>query len=387
MGEMQKDLVLDSTSYAYVLDTTKGNISCWVGPTKTSLSTSDQLVVFNEKTKKFEPARYDEAIKLFTTAPEGWYVALKNPEYDGKHPQRGAANSLPERMDIGKKINIPGPVSFALYPGQMAKVIKGHTLKSNQYLLARVYDEYKANYNNGSDINACESESERKTEKTKRNKYVNGQTLVIKGTDISFYIPPTGIEVIPARRDEYVREAVSLEKLEYCILKDEDGTKRYVHGPAVVFPEATEKFLLSDDGKSVKYKAIELSEISGVYIKVITDYEENGVQYKTGQELFITGKEQMIYYPRPEHTFISYGNTIKHHAIAIPKGEGRYIMNRKTGDIKTIVGPAMYLPDPREEVVVKELYLKNSVIYGIQIIMKFYLLTDMEIKYKQIITR
>lgn len=360
MGEMQKDLVLDSTSYAYVLDTTKGNISCWVGPTKTSLSTSDQLVVFNEKTKKFEPARYDEAIKLFTTAPEGWYVALKNPEYDGKHPQRGAANSLPERMDIGKKINIPGPVSFALYPGQMAKVIKGHTLKSNQYLLARVYDEYKANYNNGSDINACESESERKTEKTKRNKYVNGQTLVIKGTDISFYIPPTGIEVIPARRDEYVREAVSLEKLEYCILKDEDGTKRYVHGPAVVFPEATEKFLLSDDGKSVKYKAIELSEISGVYIKVITDYEENGVQYKTGQELFITGKEQMIYYPRPEHTFISYGNTIKHHAIAIPKGEGRYIMNRKTGDIKTIVGPAMYLPDPREEVVVKRTLSKKQ---------------------------
>lgn len=364
MGEMQKDLVLDSTSYAYVLDTTKGNISCWVGPTKTSLSTSDQLVVFNEKTKKFEPARYDEAIKLFTTAPEGWYVALKNPEYDGKHPQRGAANSLPERMDIGKKINIPGPVSFALYPGQMAKVIKGHTLKSNQYLLARVYDEYKANYcNNGSDSDrvSCEKEADEKARtKVERVKYVNGQTLVIKGTDISFYIPPTGIEVIPAKGNEYVREAVSLEKLEYCILKDEDGTKRYVHGPAVVFPEATEKFLLSDNGKSVKYKAIELSEISGVYVKVIEDYEENGVQYKTGQELFITGKEQMIYYPRPEHTFISYGDTVKHHAIAIPKGEGRYIMNRKTGDIKTIVGPAMYLPDPREEVVVKRTLSKKQ---------------------------
>ena len=43
-------------------------------------------------------------------------------------------------MNIGTKINIPGPVSFALYPGQMAKVIKGHSLRSNQYLLARVYD-------------------------------------------------------------------------------------------------------------------------------------------------------------------------------------------------------------------------------------------------------
>jgi major vault protein len=42
-----------------------------------------------------------------------------------------------------------------------------------------------------------------------------------------------------------------------------------------------------------------------------------------------------------------------HHAIAIPEGEGRYILNRLTGDITTIVGPQMYLPDPRTEVVVK----------------------------------
>ena len=68
----------------------------------------------------------------------------------------------------------------------------------------------------------------------------------------------------------------------------------------------------------------------------------------------------MIYYPRPEHTFISYDGKIKHHAIAIPKGEGRYIMNRKTGQIKTVVGPAMYLPDPREEVVVRRVLSKTQ---------------------------
>ena len=42
-----------------------------------------------------------------------------------------------------------------------------------------------------------------------------------------------------------------------------------------------------------------------------------------------------------------------HHAIAIPEGEGRYILDRLNGKIKTVVGPAMYLPDPRTEVVVK----------------------------------
>jgi major vault protein len=61
----------------------------------------------------------------------------------------------------------------------------------------------------------------------------------------------------------------------------------------------------------------------------------------------------MIYYPRPEHAIINYDNKITHHAIAIPKGEGRYIMNRLTGEIKTIKGPAMDLPDPRTEIVVK----------------------------------
>lgn len=61
----------------------------------------------------------------------------------------------------------------------------------------------------------------------------------------------------------------------------------------------------------------------------------------------------MIYYPRPEHAIINYDGKIIHHAIAIPKGEGRYIMNRLTGEITTKIGPAMYLPDPRVEVVVK----------------------------------
>ena len=44
MPEMQKDLVLSINEYAYVLDRTKGNVSCWVGPAKTSLSTSDEMV-------------------------------------------------------------------------------------------------------------------------------------------------------------------------------------------------------------------------------------------------------------------------------------------------------------------------------------------------------
>ena len=51
--------------------------------------------------------------------------------------------------------------------------------------------------------------------------------FVIKGTEVSFYIPPTGIEVIPLDRNSYVREAVTLERLEYCILKKENVFQFY----------------------------------------------------------------------------------------------------------------------------------------------------------------
>ncbi len=351
MSEIQKDLVLSPNEYAYVLDETKGNVGCNVGPHKMSLSQSDRLVIFDSTLKRFVQCEsYNKAIQLFTTAPEGWYIALKNPAPGNKHPQAGTSNPIPENMQIGYKVNIPGPVSFALYPGQMAQVIKGHTLRSNQYLVARVYDADSLN-------NSKEERGD-----THEEDYVNGQILIIKGTEISFYIPPTGIEVKAINNNPqkgYVRDAVTLERLEYCMLKDEDGNKRYVHGPEVVFPSPTETFIEDGNGH-IKRNAIELSDISGVYVKVISDYKENGKEYHTGDELFITGKDQMIYYPRPEHTFIQYNGRTLHHAIAIPKGEGRYIMNRMTGEIKTVRGPNMYLPDPRTEVAVKRTLTRSQ---------------------------
>ncbi|MBR5320705.1 MAG: hypothetical protein IKU41_02570, partial [Clostridia bacterium] len=289
--ENRNDLVLSPNEYAYVLDTTKGQVGVYVGPNKTSLSNSDRLVRYNETTKRFEPCGYKDAINLFVTVPEGFYASLKNPEETNKHPQAGSVTNAPDTIKIGKKININGPCSFALYPGQMAQTIQGHTLRSNQYLIVRVYDADAAN----------------KSIEKKHKPYVTGNLLVIRGTQCSFYIPETGFEVIPAQNGSYVRDAVTLERLEYCILKDEDGNKRYMHGPAVVFPEPTETFIMKD--KSIKYKAIELSEISGVYAKVIADYtDESGVEHKTGEELFITGKDQMIYYPRAEHALISYNS-------------------------------------------------------------------------------
>lgn len=351
MNQQQRDIVLSPNEYVFVQNNTNGSIKTYTGPITITISAQDSLVVFDETVKKFKTVQnLSEAKSLFVLPPENWYAIVKNPTKDGSHPNVGAASTSPELLH-GRKVNIRGPVAFALYPGQMAKVVKGHALRTNQYLLARVYEADEANKNQGKVVDAEGKE----IENTVTN-CVNGQILVIKGTDISFYIPPTGIEVIPINNDAkqgYVREAVTLERLEYCILKDEDGNKRYVHGPKVVFPEPTETFVTSPNGGYI-FRAIELSKISGIYIKVIAEYnDEDGTHHPVGEELFITGDDQMIYYPRPEHAIINYDNKIMHHAIAIPEGEGRYIMNRLTGEINTVKGPAMYLPDPRTEVVVK----------------------------------
>lgn len=351
----QKDLVLSTNEFVFIQSKTNGQIKTYTGPIMVTISAQESMVVFDSKTKRFkETADFEVARQIFTSAPEGWYVVLKNPAKDSTHPDAAKAMNSPE-LNIGKKINVAGPCSFSLYPGQMAKVIQGHRLRSNQYLIARVYDADAASKSVATIVDA-----EGKEVETTATKYFVGQLLVIKGTEVSFYMPPTGIEVI-ADNGEYVRDAVTLERLEYVILKDESGSKRYVSGPSVVFPEPTETFVESGNKKGgVIFRALELSPISGIYVKVIADYVENKVEHKTGEELFITGNDQMIYYPRPEHALIQYDGKYMHHAIAIPEGEGRYVLNRLTGEIKTVTGPAMYLPDPRTEVVVKRKLSKRE---------------------------
>lgn len=335
---MQRDLTLAENEYCFLQSRTNGIIKTYSGPITMTISAQETLVYFDEKTKTFKETNdFTRAKHINIIIPESWYCILKNPAPDNVHPESAKAMASPG-LRIGKKVNIVGNDSFSLFPGQMARVIQGHRIRTNQYLLARIYD-----VDSLTDIPEGED-------------YYNGKLLVIKGTDTPFYIPPTGIEVIPVENNPakgYVRDAVTLERLEYCILKDEDGNKSYKNGPDVVFPKPTETFVTSPKGGFI-FRAIELSPISGIYVKVIAEYKDaDGTVHPVGEELFITGNDQMIYYPRPEHAVINYDNKMMHHAIAIPEGEGRYIMNRLTGEISTVKGPRMYLPDPRTEVVVK----------------------------------
>lgn len=358
MDQQQRvgDLVLPPSTFAHVLDNTKGIVNVYVGPNKTSLSDNDQLVRWNEG--DWTPVHRNDAIQRFVKAEEGQYIVLSDPvRGENAHDfPTIATRAESKELDAGRKIVIPGPISFALWPGQVAEVVDGHHLRNNQYLVVRVYEPAAARENaQAAVIERAGGETKGQKERVNPSDYTMGKLIVIKGTDVSFYIPPTGIEVVPdPSNSEYVRGAVTLQRLEYCILLDENGDKRYVQGPAVVFPKPTEIFVTDDNNKR-RFTAEQLNAQSGLYIKVIADYHEGQKNYKAGEERFITGADTPIYFPRPEESIISYGEQRKHHAIAIPKGEGRYVLDRTKGSVDLVTGPKMFLPNPIDQVIIRRI--------------------------------
>jgi major vault protein len=393
----ERDLVLAPTSFAYVLDKTQGEVVTYVGPVKVSLADSDQPVIFDYKTKKYRHVSLNEAIQNIIVAPEQWYIIMKNPALDSSNSggfkkfDKGKNASNQSDLTVGRKVNIPGPTAFPLWPGQMAQVVQGHHLRSNQYLLVRVYDEDAArqfrdeavikavsdngnsddsnsddadnNNNNSNDVTQPEAKSLIPEDLT------IGKQFIIRGTDASFFIPPTGIEIVRDENGEFIREAETLELLEYCILLDESGEKRFVRGPIVVFPEPTEVFVTKKGTR--KFTAFELNDMSGLYIKATKDYVSKGPHHDgnekdteviTGAELFVTGKTTPVYFPCEEHAIIQYGQNKKiNYAVAIPSGTARYVLNRKSGEITTLKGPAMFLPDPRTQVMIRRILSDKDV--------------------------
>jgi major vault protein len=387
-----RDYPIPQGFYVHVRERTKGTVSAFVGPNKLAMSDSEDVVAWNPTEKRYDVLANPElGIKPFAMIMENQYAVLSNPagSKDGKpETPRAGASSNPVDLRMGERVIIHGPQSFALWPMQSAKVTNGHTMKSNEYILVGVMDPELAAANWDKLIVKRSAETTSADDKDSffnidPKTLVKGQRVIIKGTEISFFMPVTGLRVVAKEafadgRRNYIQEAVTLEMLEYCILLDENGSKRFVRGPAVVFPRPTEAFV--SEKHSQVFRAIELSSTSGVHVKVTADYIDDqsilppGVRatsavmsvgsgtIKAGTELFISGNEQAIYFPRAEHALIEYesvgadGSSTRekvHYASAVPKGHGRYVLNRDTGEVTLKVGPAMLLLNPAKEVIVQ----------------------------------
>lgn len=375
--EQNRDLTLAPNTYLYLQNVGKGGlITVHRGPTAVTQTGQDEPVRYDEKLHTFKRCRLEEAVCQFARADEGDYVILENPADDNGFPTGNAQAS--KELKQGRRIVIPGPWSEALWPSQSATVIEGHKLRTNQYLVATIYNAEEAERNwDKTVVKPAGDGTDAPDKNTKKGlprpeSFAVGSRIIIKGTDVSFYIPCTGVQVQQEKKEDgslaFVREAVTLEQLEYSILIDENGKKEYPRGPAVVFPKPTQIFA-TDSEKRRKFKPLELNNINGVHLKVTAAFEDEDFEkpvgadghrpkrsYTEGEELFVTGKTLSIYYPREELAIISYGEgNNKHYSTAIPVGEGRYIINRETGEIKLVRGPKMLLADPRFEIPVRRI--------------------------------
>lgn len=379
-----RDLTMTPDTFIFMQNVGKGGmIHVYKGPTVVNQTGQDQPVRYDAASKTYKPCSLEQAVQQCVRANEGDYVVLENPAEGAPYfPEEISQQARP--LKKGRKTVIPGPFSEALWPGQSATVIEGHRLRSNQYLVAIVYNAEEAERNwetgtvvkaqaehSGDGANVTENISDAPSSPRglpKPESFAVGTRIIVKGSDVSFFIPCTGI-FVSDDAGRYVREAVTLEQLEYCCLIDESGKKEYPRGPAVVFPRPTQVFE-EDSKKRRKFAPIELNKINGIHLKVTTKFSgpdlENDItkerHYREGEELFVTGKTISIYYPREELSIIEYGQgNKKHFSTAIPKGEGRYVINRETGEIRLVKGPKMLLADPRTDIPMRRVLSQQEV--------------------------
>lgn len=289
----ERDILVASNEFAYVQDLTKGDIVLYVGPTKISLSNTERLVEF--KSERFVPVRGEDGglgVSPFVAATSAQYLVLENPTKDaGVRPVKGN-NSAVELMN-GRKVVVPGPVTFPLWPGQKAKVIAGHELREDEYLIVRVYEQVDGD---ASPI---------------------GTEKIVKGSDTSFYVPRTGLEVVPHEKG-YVRKALLLRK------------NMGLHMRVV-------KPFTAKEGDQVP---------PGVYA--------------SGQDIFLKEREGFFF---PTEQLEIVGEV---QSIPIAEKEGIYVREIETGKISTVAGPTNFLPDPtKQELVPRYLDPETAALYGI----------------------
>jgi len=379
------ELILTEGQQAFLRDNNDGSISVLVGPYTAQLSGRQETpVLYDQEIRQYDEVTLTQCVRPTILAQRNEYILLSNPSSvdNRQHPPAGAKTAqLP--LKFGEVEVIPGPASFALLPGQSAQVIPGHRLRSNSYLLIEVVDEEAARENWGKAILKATGTTEPEVRKelvTGEDGEVEpdaevveveqpesivlsegvpedlavGQQYLVKGTDVRFYIPPTGVRVVPDDDGNYVRQALTLEIKEYAILVEESGEKEFPKGPAVVFPLPTQRFLTDEDGHRV-FRPFELNELQGIHFKSLKNHiyleEERG----EGDEFFLTGKDVRMYYPHPLHAIVKYDGRARHFAVCVPEGETRYVLNRSTGVVRLVEGPTMLLPNPIDEVIVNRI--------------------------------
>ena len=195
--------------FLWVQDDDKGEVTLHVGPTMVSPTAADRIVVDDGA------AGFREDVsgrpQMMIEVGDHQYAVLYNPllENDGGANGRfrtGRNETRPLRN--GTRAMIPGPCHFWLRPGQRCEVRDAHELSASQYLVVKVYgpvDPSAPYYDvtvrsaaiTRATAEALDGRPSPLPAKPDGRELVRGQLIVIRGIDTQFYIPPTGVDIVP----------------------------------------------------------------------------------------------------------------------------------------------------------------------------------------------
>lgn len=422
MAEGKKELVLVNNEYAWVKDLSGGQIYVYLGPHKEPLSVDSEIVLQNEN-REFVPVG-GGLLKgqTFIVALESQYVILHNPEVSGQRGMTKGKNDA-NQLQTGKSIIKRGPCEFPLWPGQQADVVDGHRLTSNQFLRIRVEGEISATDVQhlqdlikedwvapkpveSTEVKGSDTEvdavyhitpppkniGEPEPTEVKLPELTIGSEWIVRGSKTKFFIPPTGVKVLPATdpvtrssKDPYVMNGVQLEADEFVTLKNRNGRISYVLGSTTVIPCEDQVFVTDRGGSNPKFKATSIDENSGVLLRTLVAMTPSEIQRRMGDDVRIqftpiagtTGNDdederdeqpsrevslppgtQLVVWRTKRLVFPADGIEItrKFEAIHILAGTARYVKNFLTGRTRIVQGERLYLTDPRcEEFVTRDI--------------------------------
>ncbi|MBI2376217.1 MAG: hypothetical protein HYV07_19645 [Deltaproteobacteria bacterium] len=195
--------------FLWVQDDDKGEVILHVGPTMVSPTAADRVVV-DDGQSGFVEDPSGQPQRMVELA-DSQYAVLFNPiaENDGGPNGKFRSGRNEQRaVKNGTRHMIPGPCSFYLRPGQRVEARDAHELASNQYLVVKVYGEvdraapYYEITARSAAITAATAEDVRDEPQTGLSAVApvelrRGQLVVIRGLDTQFYVPPTGVDVVP----------------------------------------------------------------------------------------------------------------------------------------------------------------------------------------------
>ncbi|HMY19069.1 MAG TPA: hypothetical protein PKA58_22240, partial [Polyangium sp.] len=209
MERTSRKIPVTERQFLWVQDDDKGEVTLHVGPTMVSPTAADRVVI-DDGLGGFREDNTGKPQSMVELG-DNQYAVLFNPLLEADSGPNGRfKNGRNESRPLrnGTRSMIPGPCSFYLRPGQRADVRDAHELASNQYLVVKVYGEVdqnapyyqvtarSANITKAT-AEALEETSDQANAAREPVALKRGQLIVIRGLDTQFYIPPTGVDIVP----------------------------------------------------------------------------------------------------------------------------------------------------------------------------------------------